>query len=845
MAAPPPPSRVQGLRVMPHSDSSQVPIGTVLEGKFRVTQEIGRGGMAAVYEAENVDIGKRVAVKILSAELITSRVVRERFIREARAAAAIHSPYICEVYDSGMFHDRPFLVMELLEGESLYDRMTRVRQLKVSTTLKIMRHVVKGLGKAHEAGVVHRDLKPENIFLTRDTEGKMLAKLVDFGLAKFYEGRSGEEERNVRLTREGALFGTPAYMSPEQARGQGEVDHRADLWALGCIVYECLTGRTVWDVQQGVAMILAQIARGQLPDVREFRPDLPASFSEWFVRALHPDLTKRYQTGRAFLESLEQSLAEVGDPSSGPDPLMFPKDGSVPGSISSIAIPSPDLQGNPPSVRNQPPSVRNDKGSARAISWLLVAATTALSGYVFWLFVMHPSALGRGGPSAATGPARPSGKEPEKRALSEKGPGAEVISRAQGLFRSDQHQAAMTALKAARGENPNVAGSLLAHAEVALTASGPCQMAGMGRPRPFDISTPASHARIAIGTEGLLMAWTDAHQDPKRRNVYVTLLDDSLRRVGALRNVTPEATSAIYPLLTALPDGFATLYWESGNREPGVYVRALEADGRIRSPARLVSKDRKEQYFPSFVALPGGQFLALWSELHGGTESDLVLRRLSRDLGPGERVLPLTALKTGEASQPAADVFDDTLYVTYRYKQVSGLTEIRLLRIPLGDSSLQNGVTPGAGDQMAGDSVTIRSVPRQAEPSVSCSRDGCLVVWDDEAAGANAAWVPHSQKAALWYRDFSSSGRRPVIARAPDGATAVAYFAGDRLFLAPIDAEGVGKPSVISRVSGFQPAPHLIAGQAAGEWLIAWRDFEAGHLEVFVARAQCTGFETR
>jgi len=102
-------------------------------------------------------------------------------------------------------------------------------------------------------------LKPENIFLTKDEEGKLLSKLVDFGLAKFYEPTGGDQQ-SARLTREGALFGTPAYMSPEQAKGKGEVDHRADLWALGCIVYECLTGQTVWSVDQGVAMILAQIA---------------------------------------------------------------------------------------------------------------------------------------------------------------------------------------------------------------------------------------------------------------------------------------------------------------------------------------------------------------------------------------------------------------------------------------------------------------------------------------------------------------------------------------------------------------------------------------------------------
>src|SRR6188474_1236735 len=131
-------------------NKSKVPVGTVLEGKFRITKEIGRGGMAAVYEAENIDIGKRVAVKILAAELITSKVVRERFLREARAAAAIRSPYICDVYDSGVYEERPFLVMELLEGESLYDMLTRVRQLDFESTLRIATHSARGLGKAHE-----------------------------------------------------------------------------------------------------------------------------------------------------------------------------------------------------------------------------------------------------------------------------------------------------------------------------------------------------------------------------------------------------------------------------------------------------------------------------------------------------------------------------------------------------------------------------------------------------------------------------------------------------------------------------------------------------------------------
>lgn len=266
------------------TDNTGPPIGTILGGKYRLNEQIGRGGMATIFAAENVDIGKAVAVKVLSHELADSKTVTERFLREARAAAKIKSPYICEVYDMGTVDNRPFIVLELLLGESLYDRLSRERRLSLADVDTITTHVCKGLTKAHGQKIVHRDLKPENIFLTTTEDGHLLCKLLDFGLAKFYEHH--QDPNNARLTKEGALFGTPAYMSPEQARAKHNVDHRADLWALGCIVYEMLTGRTVWDVDQGVAMILAQVATGVIPDPARYRRDLPPGFAPWFARAL-------------------------------------------------------------------------------------------------------------------------------------------------------------------------------------------------------------------------------------------------------------------------------------------------------------------------------------------------------------------------------------------------------------------------------------------------------------------------------------------------------------------------------------------------------------------------------
>jgi len=287
-------------------NKTKIPVGTVLAGKYRITREIGRGGMATVHEAENIDIGKRVAIKVLAQELTGSSIVVERFLREARAAAAIRSPYICDVYDSGKLPTgQPFLVLELLEGESLYERMTRQRQLDAPTTIAVISQVCRGLTKAHAASIVHRDLKPENIFLTKDEEGHLLAKILDFGLAKFYTPTTKDQ---ARLTREGAVFGTPAYMSPEQVRGQGAVDHRADLWALGCITYECFTGKTVWSTDQGVAMTFAQIASAPLPRPARYRPDLPQGFTDWFDRTLDRNIERRYQTAKEFAEALAASF---------------------------------------------------------------------------------------------------------------------------------------------------------------------------------------------------------------------------------------------------------------------------------------------------------------------------------------------------------------------------------------------------------------------------------------------------------------------------------------------------------------------------------------------------------
>ncbi len=851
---------------MATTNVSKVPIGTVLEGKFRITREIGRGGMAAVYEAENVDIGKRVAVKILAAELITSRVVRERFIREARAAASIRSPYICDVYDSGMFEDRPFLVMELLEGESLYDMMTRVRQIDAQTTLRIITHTARGLLKATESNIVHRDLKPENIFLTKDEEGHLLAKIVDFGLAKFYEPTAADAQ-TVRLTREGALFGTPAYMSPEQAKGQGEVDHRADLWALGCIVYECLTGQTVWNVEQGVAMILAQIASSPLPRPSKLRPDLPASFERWFERALDRDPEKRYQNAREFADSLAEALCpKEGDAravSGGSDPGPSPDDTVLtPGGESRALFETgPDrVELGVSNGRDDDAAFKKSSGPS-AISLLMVLAAVTLGGYATWLYVLHPPGkvepqelkLASARPSAATRPKR-APKPLESATVSdiETESYAKKIAEAQLLLVTDPPSAIELLRGALKSGEMPVTRSLLSHAQVVVEEAGKCKVTGLARPRPFQIDVPVSRPAIAFTSKGVIAAWVDNHEDVRRRQLFTVVLDSAMRRISVPVSVTPEAQNVRQFQLVSSGDRIALLYWEDGGKEPGVYARSLDASGKIETSLRKLSSNRKADYYPALAAAPTGEFWAAWEEEFETNSSDVVVRRLGPDLEPKGKAVRLTALRPppGPQRQPrtvSLEVDRTDLKIAWARDVGNQRLLVMLQSVPFDTPELASGLVElphnakrPAEDRFVGTAKPLSSpTGRNAQPHLACVEEGCYVAWDDEKAGAVTAFVDRS-RGVLWHRQFATRGAGPQLARDEHGVV-VAWYEGARLKFAPLTRDGVNTAtaSVISRVSGLQPSPEIVRGAKPGEWYVAFRDYESARLEAFAVRAEC------
>ncbi|MEO6600439.1 MAG: protein kinase [Polyangiaceae bacterium] len=277
-----------------------VPPGLVA-GKFRLTRLLGRGGMGAVWEGTHSTLGSRVAVKFIDAEYAESPEARSRFVNEARAAARLRSKHVVEVYDHGVSDDgRPFIVMEFLDGEPLDKRLDRVGRLSPKETAHIVLQVCRGLTKAHAAGIVHRDLKPENVFLVWDEEdGLDVAKVVDFGIAKFSDASMGSSS----ATRTGSVLGTPHYMSPEQARGLRGVDARSDLWSVAVIAYRCIVGALPFE-GEAVGDLLVKLCTAPIPVPSQLVPDVPPSFDAWLLRALNRDPAGRFANAAQLAESL-------------------------------------------------------------------------------------------------------------------------------------------------------------------------------------------------------------------------------------------------------------------------------------------------------------------------------------------------------------------------------------------------------------------------------------------------------------------------------------------------------------------------------------------------------------
>ncbi|MDW8363999.1 MAG: serine/threonine-protein kinase [Myxococcales bacterium] len=295
-----------GPRTLPPGESL---VGTVIAGKYRIRRLLGRGGMGAVYKAENMAIGRTVAVKVLHAHLADDGVALARFHREARAAASVHHPHVVEVLDLGVEPPgTPYLVMEYVRGKSLSRLLRTEGPLEPARAACIAGQVLAGLAALHDRGVVHRDLKPENVLLTVRQGRTDFVKVFDFGVAAFIEG-VWEAQRFEELTPHGRAMGTPHYASPEQLEGRGVRDGRIDVYAVGVLLYEMLSGYRPFEAPD-LAELCRRILHEPPAPLMAFRKDVPEGLEAVVRRALAKDPRARFDDAASMLEALVPFGAE-------------------------------------------------------------------------------------------------------------------------------------------------------------------------------------------------------------------------------------------------------------------------------------------------------------------------------------------------------------------------------------------------------------------------------------------------------------------------------------------------------------------------------------------------------
>lgn len=389
--------------------------GTIVGDKYRLEEPIGQGGMATVWRAVHTTLDRPVAVKFLEAVGTGADKLAERFLQEAKLAANLRHRHVVDILDFGVAGgDKPFMVMELLEGKSLADRYSDGPPVTDWELLEIIAMTLSGLAAVHDAGILHRDVKPENIFLVEDADG-IFPKLLDFGISRGF-GAVG------RVTRTGVVVGTPQYMSPEQARGKKDLDARSDLYSVGTVLYEGFSGEVPFDSENPGDVLIA-VATQEAQPLAELRPDLPASVIELVHRALAKDPAERFQSAREMRDAVMNILAGA-EPMSGrpPSTVIRTSYASTPGTgrLRALSVPPgrpTPVSGNEPTAsvplvteaiepaRLPPPPpqpVRRRSGGGWLSAFLItIVLLGGGGGLAAWHFQLLPGAQaeasGRGG----------------------------------------------------------------------------------------------------------------------------------------------------------------------------------------------------------------------------------------------------------------------------------------------------------------------------------------------------------------------------------------------------------------------------------------------------------------
>jgi eukaryotic-like serine/threonine-protein kinase len=396
-------------------------IGQVIAQKYRVDRVIGQGGMGIVVAGFYLELEQPVAIKFLVSQTGLQSEGAERFRREARAAAKIHSEHVARVFDIGLLDGRvPYMVMELLHGEDLEQEIERRGPLPIAEAVGYLLQAIDAVAEAHSVGIVHRDLKPTNLFLAQRADGSRIIKVLDFGISK---SLGGSRPREVALTRTAAFVGSPLYMSPEQMRSARDVDARTDVWALGAILYIMLTGQLPHPGQSLPEVCLSVMNASPRP-LKDFLHDAPDELDGILMKCLAKDPAQRFPSVAELAERLlpfapewhlvvERAVRLLGGV---PHPVQYPQyahssnpaPGSLPPAQRSSAFAMKDQQ-SPPSATEAPWSKTGRKGGHKRRVSVIVASVLGVVLGLLSIFALRskstqPQLASSSAPSAASAP---------------------------------------------------------------------------------------------------------------------------------------------------------------------------------------------------------------------------------------------------------------------------------------------------------------------------------------------------------------------------------------------------------------------------------------------------------
>jgi eukaryotic-like serine/threonine-protein kinase len=377
--------------------------GDVLAGKFRIERVLGVGGMGMVVSAMHIHLDERVAIKFLLPEALANAEAVARFGREARAAVKIKSEHVARVIDVGALETgAPFMVMELLRGRDLAAALRDSGPLPVHVAVQYVLQACEALAEAHAIGIVHRDLKPANLFVTARADGSPCVKVLDFGISKVTSvSGSGSD---MGMTRTQSIMGSPLYMSPEQMASARDVDQRADIWAVGCVLYELITGRVPFEAET-MPQLCTLILHQEPPHPRSVRADMPDGVAEAILRCLRKDRAQRYPNVAALAMDLAVFSPDAGPRSAERISRVLSSSGMSSTELVSSNFPSHTAASNTGSQ-----AWGNTKvGRGKRAVWLgaVVAGVLAFGGIIAWKASTHSGSPSPDVSAAAAPPAKP------------------------------------------------------------------------------------------------------------------------------------------------------------------------------------------------------------------------------------------------------------------------------------------------------------------------------------------------------------------------------------------------------------------------------------------------------